>query len=48
MPSVVAGVPDWVDEKIDELVDRGVYNSRSEAARELLEYAVYNKYDESP
>lgn len=46
MPSVVAGVSEELDQLIDRLVEEGRYEDRSEAARRLMEYAAYNKYDE--
>lgn len=45
MPSVLAGIPDEVDELIEDLVDRDIYESRSEAACALLEYAAVNKHN---
>ena len=45
MPSVVAGVTEELDSFIDELVERGRFDSRSDAARHLLEYGAVNKYD---
>jgi len=45
MPSVVAGIPEGLDEFIDELVESGQFESRSKAAAHLLEYAAVNKYD---
>lgn len=45
MPSVVAGISDGLDGFIDELVERGQFESRSKAAAHLLEYAAVNKYD---
>lgn len=45
MPSVVAGVSVELDEFIDWLVDSERFESRSDAARHLMEYAAVNKYD---
>lgn len=44
MPSVIASTSDEVDELIDELVDRNLFDSRSEAAAHMVEYAAANKY----
>ena len=44
MPSVVAGISDELDEKIDWLVETGRAEDRSDAANQLMEYAGVNKY----
>lgn len=45
MPSVVVGIPDEIDELIDELVEgTGGPEDRNEAARKLMEWAANNKY----
>lgn len=45
MPSVVAGVTPELNEFLDGLVEKGRFNSRSDAARHLMEYGATRKYD---
>lgn len=45
MPSVIAPIPEEVDELLDELVDgKGGPESREEAASKLIIWAAFNKY----
>lgn len=44
MGSLTTRVSEGAQEKIEEMVDRGVYESKSEAVRRLVKYALYNKY----
>jgi len=46
MPSIIAGVTEETEQFIEHLVSRGVYEDKSEAASALIEYAIFNKYDE--
>lgn len=45
MPSVVAGISDDLDDFLDWLVETNRFETRSEAARHLMEYASLHKYD---
>lgn len=45
MPSVIAGISDEVDELLDRMVERNEAESREKAARKLIEWAAYNKYN---
>lgn len=44
MPSVVTGISEEVDDLLDDLVERGVCESREDAARHLIDWAAYKKY----
>ena len=45
MPSVVTGISEEVDDLLKDLVERGVVDTREEAARKLIEWAAHKKYD---
>lgn len=46
MGSVTGTIPDDMESWIDEQVEKGVYDSKSEAVRKLLKYSISNKYGE--
>jgi len=45
MPSVIAGIPEELDQLLDDMVERDEAEDRSDAAKRLMEYTAYNKYD---
>lgn len=45
MPSAIASLNGEVAELVEDLVDRGVFEDRHEAATHMVEYAAANKYD---
>lgn len=44
MPSITGYVDEEQDERIQELIDRGVYEDRSDFIQSATSYILYNKY----
>lgn len=45
MPSVVASIPEEIEELIEWLVESGRFESKSEAAKHLIINGAHNKYE---